>query len=55
MLDATVTDHRGTVCVLLVHGERLFSASNEGTTLAWAVGTWAVVASLEAAFIQSCL
>ena len=47
-LDATLTGHRGPVCGLLVHGERLFSASRDGSIRAWAVGTWAAVARVEA-------
>ena len=47
-LEATLTGHRGPVCALLVHGERLFSASRDGSILAWAVGTWAAMASVEA-------
>ena len=48
-LDATLTGHRSVVSALLVHGERLFSASADGTIRAWAVGTsrWAAVASVE--------
>ena len=47
-LDATLTGHRGPVCALLVHGERLFSASRDGSIRAWAMGTWAAVARVEA-------
>ena len=47
-LDATLTGHRSAVCALLVYGERLFSASRDGSIRAWVVGTWAAVASVEA-------
>ena len=33
---------------VIVHGERLFSASEDGSIRAWAVGTWAAVAMVEA-------
>ena len=42
-LDANFSHHRSPLCALLVHGERLFSASEDGVIRAWAVGTWAVV------------
>ena len=47
-LDATLTDHRSSVFALLVHGERLYSSSGDGSIRAWAVGTWAAVAMVEA-------
>ena len=47
-LDATLTGHRGPIYGLLVHGERLFSASRDGSIWARAVGTWAAVARVEA-------
>ena len=39
-LDATLTGHGGRVCALLVHGKRLFSASRDGSILAWERGRW---------------
>ena len=46
--DATLTGHDGVVFALLVHGRRLFSASKDGTIRAWAAGTWAALARVEA-------
>ena len=46
-LDATLTGHRGGVFGLVVMGERLFSASMDGTIRVWTVGTWAAVTSVE--------
>ena len=51
-LDATLTGHGGRVCALLVHGKRLFSA-RDGSMRAWAVGTWAVVASVDAYDVEA--
>ena len=42
VLDGTLTGDSGAVFGLLVHGERLFSASGDGSVRAWAVGTAAV-------------
>ena len=51
-LDAILSGHRGPVNALLVDGERLFSASRDGTIRTWAVGTWAALASVEAYDIE---
>ena len=47
-LDATLVGHGGAVHGLLVHRERLFSASGDGSIRSWAAGTWEAVASVEA-------
>jgi hypothetical protein len=46
--EATLTGHQNVVCALAVHGDRLFSASFDGTIREWAVGTWAAVRTVEA-------
>ena len=53
VLDATLTGHRGPVYALLVHWERLFSASRDGSIRAWAVGTWAALASVQAYDVEA--
>ncbi len=45
--DATLTGHVKAVCALAVHGDRLFSASFDGTILEWALGMWAPVRTVE--------
>ena len=45
-LDATLAGHEGTVCALAVHGDRLASASGDGTLRVWAVGTWEALLTL---------
>jgi WD40 repeat protein len=46
--DATLIGHEGAVWSLAVHGDRLFSASEDGTIREWALGTWAAVRTVEA-------
>ncbi len=38
----------GDVLGLAVHGDRLFSASRDGTIQAWALGAWAALRSVQA-------
>ena len=45
--DATLTGHDGGVEGLVVHGDRLLSASGDGTIREWAVGTWAALRTVE--------
>ena len=40
--DAALAGHEGFVGALLVHRDRLLSASHDGTIRVWAAGTWAV-------------
>jgi WD40 repeat protein len=47
-LDATLAGHSGGVLALVVHGDRLLSASRDGTIRAWALGTWAGLRTVEA-------
>ncbi len=47
-LDAALAGHKLAVTALAVHGDRLLSASYDGTIRAWAVGTWAVLRTVEA-------
>ncbi len=47
-LDATLEGHDDAVLVLAVHGDRLFSASFDGTIRVWAMGTWAALRTVEA-------
>ena len=46
--EATLADHTGPVCRLLVDRDRLFTASHDGTIREWAVGTWAALRTVEA-------
>jgi uncharacterized protein YajQ (UPF0234 family) len=46
--DATLAGHSGPVSALVVHGDRLLSASQGGTIRAWAVRTWAGLWTVEA-------
>jgi WD40 repeat protein len=46
--DATLTGHEDTVYSLAVHGDRLYSASGDGTIREWALGTWAALRTVEA-------
>jgi WD40 repeat protein len=39
-LEATLRGHRGSILALLVHADRLYSASADGTVREWAAGTW---------------
>ena len=41
--DATLDGHTCLFLGLAVHGDRLFSASNDGTIRVWALGTWAAL------------
>ena len=45
-LRATLAGHVDTVAALLVHGRLLLSGSFDGSIRVWAVGTWAVLASV---------
>ena len=45
---ATLAGHEGGVTGLAVRGDRLFSASHDGTIRAWALGTWAALKTVEA-------
>ena len=47
-LDATLAGHSGAVRALVVHGDRLLSASEDKTIRAWALGTWAGLRTVEA-------
>ena len=46
--DTTLAGHDGQVTGLAVHGDRLFSASSDGTIWVWALGTWAALRTMEA-------
>ncbi len=46
--DATLASDLFAVRALVVHGDRLLSASAEGTIRAWGVGTWAVLRLVDA-------
>ena len=46
--DATLAGHSEEVTALVVHGDRLLSASRDWTIRAWAVGTWAGLRTVEA-------
>jgi WD40 repeat protein len=46
-LEATLGGHRCTVSGLAVHGDRLLSASWDGTIRAWALGTWALLQTVD--------
>ncbi len=48
VLDATLIGHEGAVFGLAVHGDRLFSASDDGTIRVWALGTWGTLQTVEA-------
>jgi WD40 repeat protein len=48
-LDATLKGHSGAVTALVVHEDRLLSASEDGTIRAWGVGgAWAALRTVEA-------
>ena len=46
--DATLAGHENTVSGLAVHGDRLWSASADGTIREWALGTWAALRTVVA-------
>ncbi len=46
--DATLAGHSGPVRALVVHGDGLLSASDDGTIRAWALGKWAALRTVEA-------
>ena len=46
--EATLVGHAGRVCGLLLHGDRLLSASEDGTSREWAAGTWAALRAVGA-------
>ena len=46
--EAELEGHTGVVCALVVDGDRLYSASEDGTIRAWACGTWAGLGTVEA-------
>jgi hypothetical protein len=48
MPHATLTGHDGAVLGLAVNGDWLFSASEDGTIRAWALGTWAALRTVKA-------
>jgi WD40 repeat protein len=48
VLGAELRGHTGMVRALAAHGERLYSASEDGTIRAWACGTWAALRTVEA-------
>ncbi len=45
--DATLIGHQEAICGLVVHGDRLFSASGDGTIREWAMGAWAAARTVE--------
>ena len=47
-LEATLREHGDTVYSLVVHGDRLFSGSYDGTIREWAAGTWAALRTVAA-------
>ena len=47
-LEATLTDHGNSVTSLVVHEDRLLSASDDGTIRAWAVETWGALQTVAA-------
>ena len=48
-LETTLSIHTRTVTALLVHGDFLFSASDDGTIQKWAAGAWGLLQTVEAA------
>ena len=48
LLEAKLTGHADWVKALLVHENRLFSASRDGTVRAWALGTWGELGTVNA-------
>ena len=47
-LDTSLIGHESVVLGLAVRGDRLFSASADGTIRVWALGTWAALQTVEA-------
>ena len=48
MHKATLAGHSGAVHALVVHGERLLSASDDGTIRSWALGMWEGLQTVQA-------